>query len=150
MLLEPWGSPGGAEGMSRLLDLPRPPTAVVAFSDEMAFGVLRTLRRAAVPVPDAVSVVGIDDHAVSEMLDLTTVRQPVVEQGRAAGNLVRQVVEEGGAPAPHLTLPTELIVRGPRRRRALTGGGPSPSPGARGCETSRGRPRRSHRSFRRE
>ncbi|KQR16025.1 LacI family DNA-binding transcriptional regulator [Cellulomonas sp. Leaf334] len=112
MLLEPWGSTGGAEGMSRLLDLPQPPTAVVAFSDEMAFGALRTLRRAAVPVPDAVSVVGIDDHAVSEMLDLTTVHQPVVDQGRAAGNLVRQVVHEDSVPSPHLTLPTQLIVRG--------------------------------------
>lgn len=107
-----WGADGGAEAMSRLLSVARPPTAVVAFSDEMAFGALRTLRRAAVPVPGALSLVGIDDHAVADVLDLTTVRQPVAEQGRVAGGLVRQVVEHGAADEPHVTLPTHLVVRG--------------------------------------
>ena len=129
---EPWGSTGGSDGMSRLLSVSRPPTAVVAFSDEMAFGALRTLRRAAVPVPHAVAVVGIDDHALADVLDLTTVRQPVVEQGRAAGHLVQQVVQEGGAPEPHVTLPTHLIVRattGPPQPRAHPD--TAPAPGAR-------------------
>ncbi|WP_146930217.1 LacI family DNA-binding transcriptional regulator [Cellulomonas xylanilytica] len=117
-----WGSTGGAEGMSRLLSLTRPPTAVVAFSDEMAFGALRTLRRAAVPVPRAMSVVGIDDHALADVLDLTTVHQAVDEQGREAGRLVQQVVQDGGARSPYVTLPTQLVVRGttgpPPRRLA--------------------------------
>ncbi|MFS0700395.1 LacI family DNA-binding transcriptional regulator [Cellulomonas sp. 179-A 4D5 NHS] len=132
VVYEPWGSTGGSDGMSRLLSVSRPPTAVVAFSDEMAFGALRTLRRAAVPVPHAVAVVGIDDHALADVLDLTTVRQPVVEQGRAAGHLVQQVVQEGGAPEPHVTLPTHLIVRattGPPQPRARPDA--APAPGAR-------------------
>ncbi|MCL3859769.1 LacI family DNA-binding transcriptional regulator [Actinotalea sp. K2] len=112
VLHQPWGSLGGAEGMSRLLSLARPPTAVVTFSDELAFGALRTLRRAAVPVPHTVSVVGIDDHSLADMVDLTTVHQPVTEQGRVAGRLVQEVLAGGSAGSPHVTLPTHLVVRG--------------------------------------
>ncbi|MET0422393.1 MAG: LacI family DNA-binding transcriptional regulator [Actinoplanes sp.] len=108
-----WGSRGGVEGMSELLSLPDPPTAVVAFSDEVAFGALRTLRRAGVAVPYAISVVGIDDHHLADMLDLTTVRQPVTEQGLVAGQLVHQILQ-GTEPGPsaHVTLPTHLVLRG--------------------------------------
>ncbi|NUU17789.1 LacI family DNA-binding transcriptional regulator [Cellulomonas humilata] len=125
VVTERWGSGGGAEAMSRLLGLSRPPTAVVAFSDEMAFGALRTLRRAALRVPQDMSVVGIDDHSVADMLDLTTVQQPVVEQGRVAGLLVREVVEHGAARSPYVTLPTHVVVRG-------TTAPPPPAPGALG------------------
>lgn len=109
---QPWGSHGGAEGMSRLLSLRHPPTAVVAFSDEVAFGALRTLRRAGVSVPQSLSLIGIDDHTVADMLDLTTVHQPVIEQGRVAGQLAQQILEKGSVSTPHVTLPTHLVVRG--------------------------------------
>lgn len=107
-----WGSAGGAEGMARLLSVPSPPTAVVTFSDEVAFGALRTLRRAAVPVPYALSLVGIDDHAMAEVVDLTTVHQPVTEQGMAAGRLALSMIQGDAVDDVHLTLPTQLVVRG--------------------------------------
>ncbi|BDZ42795.1 LacI family transcriptional regulator [Paraoerskovia sediminicola] len=108
----PWGTTGGADGMARLLSLDDPPTAVVAFSDEVAFGALRTLRRSGIAVPHALSLVGMDDHELADTMDLTTVRQPVTEQGHAAGELVRRFLV-GDAPADvHLTLPTHLVARG--------------------------------------
>ncbi len=90
-----WGSSGGADAMARLLSLPRPPTAVVAFSDEMAFGALRTLRRSGIAVPHTVSLVGIDDHEMADVVELTTVRQPVLELGREAGDLVFRLLKGG-------------------------------------------------------
>ncbi len=107
-----WGSSGGADAMARLLSLPRPPTAVVAFSDEMAFGALRTLRRSGIAVPHTVSLVGIDDHEMAEVVELTTVRQPVLELGREAGALVFRLLKEGTVEEQHVTLPTQLVVRG--------------------------------------
>ena len=107
-----WGSHGGVEGMSQLLSLGEPPTAVVAFSDEVAFGALRTLRRTGIPVPYAISVVGIDDHHLADMFDLTTVHQPVARQGVVAGQLVHRVLQQGDVSAPHVTLPTHLVARG--------------------------------------
>lgn len=107
-----WGTPGGTEGMARLLSLPRPPTAVVAFSDEMAFGALRTLRRSGIAVPHTVSLVGIDDHEMADVVELTTVRQPVLEQGQTAGSLVLSLLSGDPLESPHITLPTQLVVRG--------------------------------------
>ncbi|MFI7542258.1 LacI family DNA-binding transcriptional regulator [Actinoplanes sp. NPDC049599] len=116
-----WGSHGGVEGMNELLSLPEPPTAVVAFSDEVAFGALRTLRRAGVPVPYAISVVGIDDHHLADMFDLTTVHQPVTRQGLVAGQLVDRILHQGDLTSPHVTLPTHVVARG------TTGPPPEPS-----------------------
>lgn len=116
----PWGPDAGAEAMERLLSLREPPTAVVAHSDEIAFGALRSIRRAGLQVPDDISIVGIDDHPLSAQLDLTTVHQDVLRQGRLAGRLVTTLLESGEV-APATVLPTRLVPRGSTARpRALT------------------------------
>lgn len=109
VVAEPWGSQGGAYGMERLLSLPHPPTAVFCFSDEVAFGALRTLRRAGMPVPWAMSLVAIDDHPMSEWLDLTTVRQSAFEHGLTAATMVRELL--AGGAVTDVVLPTWLVVR---------------------------------------
>jgi LacI family transcriptional regulator, repressor for deo operon, udp, cdd, tsx, nupC, and nupG len=108
----PWSTTMGAEGMDRLLSLERPPTAVFAFSDEVAMGALRSLRRAGIPVPRAMSVIGIDDHPIAELWDLTTVRQPVELQGERSARMALALLG-GDQPAErHLTVPTHLVIRG--------------------------------------
>jgi LacI family transcriptional regulator, repressor for deo operon, udp, cdd, tsx, nupC, and nupG len=100
---------GGEAAMAGLLALPRPPTAVFAESDEMAMGAMRATRRAGLRCPGDVSVIGFDDHELAELVELTTVAQPVAEQGRLAA----QVLLEGiaGAPAVTRQLPTRLVLR---------------------------------------
>lgn len=116
-----WGGSGGAEGMARLLSHPRSPTAVVAFSDEMAFGALRTLRRSGIAVPRTVSLVGIDDHEMADVVELTTVRQPVLELGQVAGGLVFRLLSGETVEERHVTLPTQLVVRGTTGSPRTTG-----------------------------
>jgi DNA-binding LacI/PurR family transcriptional regulator len=107
----PWSATMGADGMDRLLSLDRPPTAVFGFSDEIAVGALRSLRRAGIPVPRAVSVIGIDDHPVADLCDLTTVRQPAELLGRRSARLALDLL--GGDPVTdrHQILPTHLVIR---------------------------------------
>jgi LacI family repressor for deo operon, udp, cdd, tsx, nupC, and nupG len=108
----PFGLPGGERGINHLLGLARPPSAVLAESDELAFGALAALRRAGVAVPREVSLVGVDDHELSELLDLTTVRQAVFEQGALAARLLVRAIDEPAEHAQELVLPTTLVVRG--------------------------------------
>ena len=108
----PWGTTMGAEGMDRLLSLDRPPTAVFAFCDEVAMGALRSLRRARIAVPDEVSLIGVDDHPLAELCDLTTVRQPVGPQGVAAARLAVGLLGAGPVEERQVTLPTQLVIRG--------------------------------------
>ena len=69
----------------------------------------RSARRAA--LPDDVSVVGFDDHEMAEMLDLTTVAQPVVEQGvLAVGHIMAELRAEA-APSDELVM-THVVIRG--------------------------------------
>ena len=85
--------------MARLLGLRSPPTAVFAHCDEVALGAVRTLRRAGLRVPEDLSVIGIDDHPLAALTDLTTVAQPVREQGRRAGELVQAALRGEARPA---------------------------------------------------
>jgi LacI family transcriptional regulator, repressor for deo operon, udp, cdd, tsx, nupC, and nupG len=107
----PWGAEGGAEGMERLLSLPEPPTAVFAHSDEMAFGAMQTLRRAGLEIPRDISMIGIDDHPVSALLDLTTIHQDARAQGVAAAKTVCATLD-GTEPDPAVLVPTRLVPRG--------------------------------------
>jgi LacI family transcriptional regulator, repressor for deo operon, udp, cdd, tsx, nupC, and nupG len=106
----PWGGESGAEAMQQLLSLRHPPTAVYAHSDEVALGAVRTIRRAGLRVPEDISVIGIDDHPLAALTDLTTVQQPAHEQGARAARIVLALLGSQQADL-HVTLPTRLVVR---------------------------------------
>lgn len=109
---------GGREAGLRLLSRPADarPTAIFAASDEMAFGVLQAARELRVRVPQDVSVIGIDDHDLASYFDLTTVAQPVEEQGRLAARLLLHALGRLGpdeAPTGEgVVLPVRLVERG--------------------------------------
>ena len=103
---------GGRRAMRRLLALPEPPTAVFAASDEMAFGAIAEARAAGVDVPHQLSVVGVDDHEHADLFALTTVGQPVEEQGRAAARMLLATLDGSTAHSnEHLLLPVSLVER---------------------------------------
>lgn len=102
---------GGESAMAHLLALPEPPTAVVAMSDEMAFGAIRAVRRHRLRVGEDVSVVGFDGHDLAEVFDLTTMVQPLDDLGRIAGMRMLEL-SSGPQPLDDQVLPTRLVVRG--------------------------------------
>jgi LacI family transcriptional regulator len=65
-------------------------TAVIAFNDLVAAGVIRAARTLGIDVPGQVSVVGFDDIALAGLLEpaLTTVRAPKYEMGARAADLL--------------------------------------------------------------
>lgn len=107
---------GADRVMTELLARPgEPPTAVFCQSDEMAFGALQALKRSGLRCPEDVSIVGFDDHELSEILNLTTVRQSFVEQGTAAVRWIMPALEGRPAPPEHGAHPFRLVVRGSAR-----------------------------------
>lgn len=113
---------GGASATAELFARPRPPTAIFAESDEMAFGAIGTLTRLGLKVPDDVSVVGFDDHPLAEVMNLTTMSQSVAEQGRAVARQLVAALDRREDPdmAGQIFLPTRLFVRGTTAVRAAT------------------------------
>lgn len=104
----------GLELAGELLEGDAPPTAVFAACDAVAFGVIEAARQHGIRVPDELSVVGFDDtHAARwGVPQLTTVRQPLAEMGRAAVRTVAELARTGAATAHPVELATELVVRG--------------------------------------
>jgi len=95
------------------------PTAIIAYNDVMAIGVIKGLRRAGLRVPDDISVVGFDNVVLAEIVDpeLTTVAAPLRAMGiTGVKNLIASV--NGATPSrePNV-LPVQLVVRGSTARR---------------------------------
>lgn len=88
------------------------PSAVFAFSDEMACAFMAALQRAGHVVPRDVSIMGFDDIELASYLApaLTTIRQPKREIGRTAAQLMLRLI--GGEPiAPRTLLAPLLMLR---------------------------------------
>jgi LacI family transcriptional regulator len=86
-------------------------TAIFAANDQMAYGARLGLYRHGIRVPEDVSLVGFDDLISSAYTTppLTTVRQPLIELGRAASEAVLALLN--GQTPPQQTFSTSLIVR---------------------------------------
>ncbi len=85
--------------------------AIVAASDLIAIGALRTLQEAGVDVPRQVSVVGFDDIPAASLTNppLTTVMQDTRRAGELlVETLLRQIAGESAA---NNVIPTKLVVR---------------------------------------
>ena len=100
----------GADAAAALLDLPNPPTAILAMSDRLAIGAIAAAKARGFSVPGLLSVVGFDDisAAATAHPPLTTVHQPHGDKGAQA---VRMLLGDEPA-AKELLLPTELVIRG--------------------------------------
>ncbi len=86
-------------------------TALVAFNDLLAIGMLQRLRQRKVDVPGAISVVGHDDIFGSDFCQpsLTTSHSDVEHAGRTLVDLVLgRIVSRPDTP---IVIPTQLVVR---------------------------------------
>jgi DNA-binding LacI/PurR family transcriptional regulator len=80
-----------------VLDLDRPPTALIATHNQLAIGALHLLRRRGVAVPSDVSLVafGRPEFFALYPLDLTLMVQPFPELGRTAAELLLERITAG-------------------------------------------------------
>jgi DNA-binding LacI/PurR family transcriptional regulator len=105
---------GGMRAFQEIWGEPDRPTAIVAFSDIIALGVLDAARDAGVSVPGEVSVSGFDDLAEASwsMPSLTTVRQPIESKGRLAAEFLVESISASDSSRVHQQrLHTTLLVR---------------------------------------
>ncbi len=104
----------GRQGTQILLSLPNPPTAVFTVNDMVAFGAYAGAKDLGMSIPDDLSVVGVDDITLSEVVDpgLTTVCQPTEEIARlAVSHLVDRLTGVVDGPPRHELLRPRLVLR---------------------------------------
>lgn len=111
------GFEGGLRISKEMLQSGRPFTAVLAFDDLTALGVVRGLTDAGLQVPDDCSVVGFDDvlPAAVATPGITTIRQPLKEMGLLASEWTLQEINSRDQvsrnPVKLFKAPPELVVR---------------------------------------
>ena len=99
----------GALAVDVFMALPHPPTALFAFSDEMACGAVARAHQLGLAIPADLAIAGFDDSDIGLIIHppLTTIRQPIIEMMEDA---VRRLIERDKSrdSSPH---PVQLIVR---------------------------------------
>jgi DNA-binding LacI/PurR family transcriptional regulator len=90
------------------------PTAVCAFNDHCALGVVDALERAGVRVPGDCSIAGYDDSAVARLaaVDLTSMSQEADRLAEAAVRVAVDRLEGRTTQAAESVLEPRLVVRG--------------------------------------
>lgn len=89
------------------------PAALIAANDQMALGAMDVFRTAGVRVPDDVLVTGFDGIEAATLVSppLTTIRQPMIELGRAAVQVLARRLEQPDAPPLTTRLPLQILLR---------------------------------------
>jgi LacI family transcriptional regulator/LacI family repressor for deo operon, udp, cdd, tsx, nupC, and nupG len=103
----------GYQALQELLNAPEPPTAVLACSDELAFGALHALYDAGLNVGEDVSLIGFDDVPLASHTHppLTTLRQPRRELGERLATLLIDAVEGRTHTPQQIVLNARLVIR---------------------------------------
>jgi LacI family transcriptional regulator/LacI family repressor for deo operon, udp, cdd, tsx, nupC, and nupG len=112
----------GYQAMNELLALPEPPTAVLACSDELAFGAMHALYDAGLQVGRDVSLIGFDDLPLAAHANppLTAIHQPRRAIGEQLAELLDLLITGKTLPAKRIVLEARLIIR--------RSSGPAPMP----------------------
>lgn len=109
---QPLSVPGGRLGCSILLELADRPTAIIGTVDVIAIGAIVECRARGLPVPQQMSVAGIDNIELSAHVSpsLTTVDIPSMKIGSEAAHRVLALTK-ATASRDHVLLPIELVER---------------------------------------
>lgn len=102
----------GRELTATVLAMPKRPTAIHAFNDEIAAAFIGYAWAHGIHVPRDMSVIGFDDAEIAQAVwpPITTVRQPLDQMVRAAVKLLAEPSSDG--KPREVVCPVELIVRG--------------------------------------
>ena len=99
--------------MHTLLDLPKPPTAVVSGNNFMTIGLLRAIAERGLTVPDDIALVAFDDFEWADLFHprLTVIRQPTAELGSRAVELLLSRLEDPARPIRRERLEADFVHR---------------------------------------
>jgi LacI family transcriptional regulator len=106
-----WDRHKGKEAALQLLIQEPRPTAIFAASDVLAIGVLEAAKVLNLAVPADLSVIGFDGIEISELLELSTVQQPMQQMGELGTCKLLEHMENPQKSPELIRLPTMLVER---------------------------------------
>ena len=103
----------GYRGMLQLARLHRPPTAIFARNDFAAIGAMHAAHTLGLSIPEDMAVAGFDNIplAAFTMPPLTTVEQPITQQGQEAARFLLERIQGRSSQDRTAMMECRLIVR---------------------------------------
>lgn len=108
-----WEYESGLNLSRELLNSSNPPTAVFAFNDLMAAGVIDGAEKLGYQVPADLSVIGFDNREFSQFFKpkLTTIDLPLIKMGENSAELLINLINQQEIKADKLKLDCRLVIR---------------------------------------
>ncbi len=102
----------GKDIFTLLSKLPEQPDAIfVANGDQAAAGLVIEAQKHGWHVPDQLAIIGIDNQPISELLEMSTVEQPIDQIGTKAAKLIVDILEENQSVQPNEQVYFKLVSR---------------------------------------
>lgn len=96
---------------AEFLNLSVPPTAIFSATDLQAMGVIMVARQMGLNIPADLAVMGFDNLDMAELMELTTIQQPLDESGRVAVELLLGRITTPTRSLQHVQLPLTIVER---------------------------------------
>lgn len=108
-----WEFDTGLESARALLDLPEPPTAIMAANDDTAASAIQAAWERGLKCPEQLSVIGYDDVPLARQVTppLTTVRQPIYDIATTAMSMLVEKLIPGLPTETAVEVPAQFIQR---------------------------------------
>ncbi|MDP6429375.1 MAG: LacI family DNA-binding transcriptional regulator [Rhodospirillales bacterium] len=103
----------GVEAMASITAMREPPTALIAYNDQLAFGLMSGARDIGLTVGKDIAIVGFDDVRAAAMrnLPLTTVSTPPSRIGAELARLLMARIKDSSAVPVNIIPPPRLKIR---------------------------------------
>lgn len=111
VLATEWNKHEGKKAAYQILSLADRPTAIFVASDIQAVGVLTVARELNIKVPEELSIISFDGIEISEVLELTTIQQPMHEMGVLGIQKLLGLIEAEIPKIELIRMDTELVER---------------------------------------
>ena len=104
----------GLVAAKKLLEIPSPPTAIIASNDQMALAALEVIRERGLRVPDDVSLVSFDNTPIARFATppLTAIDQPIAETTARAAHMLIAASKGEALPEEPIVVRGRLVKRG--------------------------------------
>ena len=87
------------------------PTAIFAYSDTTAWGIMEAAQELGIKIPDDFSLIGFDNIEIAEYLKITTIYQPLFDSGQRGMQLLLERLEDPKKSAIQEQQSIQLIPR---------------------------------------
>ena len=103
----------GKARAQQLLQLSRPPTAIIAGNDLMAFGAMSAAQERGLKVGEDVAIAGFDDIPMAETShpSLTTMHQPIYKIGQMLTEMLIKIIQGDPLESRQIILQPQLVIR---------------------------------------